>query len=61
MIFVGSYLPLSLILLVQNFDYGAFIGVCINIARVECELPLKNPVTATTIFVACIICFGLTS
>jgi hypothetical protein len=57
MIFVGSYLPLSLILLVQNYRYSALRDdICINLSRPGCDLPLKNPILATSIFVACVLC-----
>jgi hypothetical protein len=43
-IFLGSYLPLSIILLAQNFDYVR-VGqpVCIDVWTTACEVPLKNP------------------
>ena len=62
-IFVGSYLPLSVILLAQNFDYQ-YIGkpVCWKFWAEDaaCIVPLKNPGFAIGIFVVCLICFILT-
>ncbi len=62
-IFVGSYLPLSLILLAQNFDYSCLSkSLCFNLwaADRSCVLPLKNPGFAIGIFIACVSCFVLT-
>lgn len=60
-IFLGSYLPLSLILLAQDYDY-AFLDnpVCWSPWSDECLLPFKNPTFAIGIFVACVISFSLT-
>jgi hypothetical protein len=60
-IFVGSYLPLSLILLAQNYDYSV-VGqqVCWVLREASCSLPLKNPVFALGMFFACVACFLLT-
>ncbi|MER9767920.1 hypothetical protein NKJ09_17775 [Mesorhizobium sp. M0189] len=60
-VFLGSYLPLSLILLAQDFEY-AFLGrpLCWKVWESACSIPLKNPVFAVGIFVACLICFALT-
>lgn len=60
-VFLGSYLPLSLILLAQNFDYS-FVDrpPCWRIWQDGCSLPLKNPAFAIGIFLACLICFALT-
>jgi hypothetical protein len=60
-IFLGSYLPLSLILLAQNYDYSATTHtVCWNVWRPGCNLPLKNPTFAVSIFVICAACFFVT-
>ncbi|WP_157628290.1 hypothetical protein [Ensifer sp. BR816] len=60
-IFVGSYLPLSLILLAQNVDYSRLSqNVCWKIWEQDCSLPLNNPRFALGIFVACSLCFVVT-
>lgn len=62
-VFLGSYLPLSLILLAQDYD-------CVTIGRSSCwdifvanygfVLPLRNPTYSAGIFVVCLMCFVLT-
>ncbi len=60
-IFVGSYLPLSLILLAQNIDYTRFRQkICWKFWETGCTLPLNNPGFAIGIFGACILCFVVT-
>jgi hypothetical protein len=62
-IFLGSYLPLSLILLAQNYDYAyAHAPFCWDIfrSRSGCVLPLKNPSFALGIFLICLGCFAVT-
>jgi hypothetical protein len=58
-IFIGSYLPLSLILLAQNYDYNRW---CKPPTWVFFGWPiaLKNPGFGVGIFGACLICFLLT-
>lgn len=57
-VFVGSYLPLSLILLAQNYDYDAVSKpICLSIWTSECALPFKNANTALTIFWVSGACF----
>jgi hypothetical protein len=58
-IFLGSYLPLSVILLAQDFDYG-LIGhsLCLNIGG-TCTVPLAHPKLALTTFGLCFLSFGL--
>jgi hypothetical protein len=61
-VFVGSYLPLSLILLAQDFDY-AKIGnpICWTIfdPASGCSLPFHNPGYGITIFAVCTLCLVL--
>jgi len=60
-IFFGSYLPLSVILLVLNFDSKLAKGnVCFNIHETICALPFKTPILAIGIFFLCLICFLFT-
>ncbi len=57
-IFVGSYLPLSLILLAQNVDYARLEQeICWKVWEQGCSLPLNNPGFALGIFGACVLCF----
>ena len=60
-VFLGSYLPLSLILLAQNFDY-AYLSrpVCWEFWTGECSLPFRNPAFAIGVFLACVACFAVT-
>lgn len=60
-IFLGSYLPLSLILLVQNFDFSAISRpFCLVGAEADCELPLLNPIMSISAVAICTFCFLLT-
>lgn len=62
-VFLGSYLPLSLILLAQDYDY-AFIrrSICWEfwVTGSRCVLPLRNPNYAIGIFLVCLLCFSIT-
>lgn len=62
-IFFGSYLPLSLILLAQDYDYK-FVGynVCWKVwdTASNCKIPLRNPGYSLTIFFICLVCFSIT-
>ena len=62
-IFIGSYLPLSLILLAQNFDYTSISrpycwGWLLN--DPSCKVPFSNPHFAIGIFIVCLCCFAIT-
>jgi len=60
-VFLGSYLPLSLILLAQDYDYGAsHPSFCWALWRRGCSLPLKNPAFAIGILATCAVCFVIT-
>jgi hypothetical protein len=60
-VFAGSYLPLSLILLVQNLDLTALDrGVCGTPGWNSCEFPFHNPVLAFGLFLVTLVCFGVT-
>lgn len=60
-VFLGSYLPLSLILLAQNYDYAMrHQTFCWAFWTGECSLPFKNPAFAVGILVACLACFVIT-
>lgn len=59
-IYIGSYLPLSVILLCQNFDKDIYnLGFCNFwlLCTTECKLPLKNPIFATSFLLTCVTCF----
>lgn len=60
-VFIGSYMPLSLILLAQNFDYGAFgYAPCWPIGDAECRLPVRSPFFSIGLFVLTVTCFAVT-
>jgi hypothetical protein len=61
-VFLGSYLPLSLILLAQDYDYGAsHPSFCWALwRRCCCSLPFKNPIFAIGILATCAVCFVIT-
>ncbi|MPZ35616.1 MAG: hypothetical protein GEV13_32415 [Rhodospirillales bacterium] len=61
LIFLGSYLPLSLILLAQNFDYASLSKpFCCAFWTGTCSLPFKNPAFAIGIFAVCVACLVVT-
>lgn len=59
-IFLGSYLPLSLILLAQDFRFE-LLGEPFCILRpgadAHCQFPLRNPYFSVSIFVVCLLSF----
>lgn len=57
-VFLGSYLPLSMILLAQNYDYSA--SFCWTLWEPTCQLPLRNPVFSLSAFCICAACFLIT-
>ncbi|MCX5577303.1 hypothetical protein [Kaistia terrae] len=60
-IFLGSYLPLSFILLAQDFAYENLSGqICWAPWRDDCALPFKNPFFSIGIFLACVMCLIVT-
>lgn len=60
-VFLGSYLPLSVILLAQDFDYDDLNGsLCWTFWKVSCRVPLKHPMFAIAILIVCAICFFAT-
>ena len=62
-VFVGSYLPLSVILLVQDFDYALYArSVCWPLAPngTHCVIPLAHPVASLGFAAACGACFAVT-
>lgn len=60
-IFVGSYLPLSTILLIQDFDKKKASGnVCLNLMSSTCHIPLQKPVLSIGFVIVCLICFLIT-
>ena len=74
-VFVGSYLPLSLILLVQDFDYGLNSGSgCWPLAEegpagpdvgpeagTRCVVPLRHPGASLGFAATCGVCFAVTA
>ncbi len=60
-IFLGSYLPLSFILLVQDYNVSqATAPVCLPFRTVGCKLPFEHPAIAIGTFAVCLFCFVLT-
>lgn len=60
-VFLGSYLPLGLILLAQNVDYSKTgNGFCWDLNAPNCNLPLQNPATALLLFLIPVACFLMT-
>ena len=62
-VFLGSYLPLSLILLVQDFDSALYSrSVCwpFAVQGPQCIIPLGHPVTSLAFLTACGACFAVT-
>jgi len=58
-IFLGSYLPLSMILLAQDYDKEKAAGkICFDfINNTHCQLPLQKPILSISFFIVCLICF----
>ena len=62
-VFLGSYLPLSVILLVQDFDYALYArSACWPLAAkgTQCVIPLAHPVASLGFAAACGACFAAT-
>jgi len=58
-IFLGSYFPLSLILLAQDFRYDFLTKeLCLDVWKSNCVIPTQNPYFSISIFILCLICFG---
>ncbi|OTA16911.1 hypothetical protein Xvie_01590 [Xenorhabdus vietnamensis] len=58
-IFLGSYLPLSTILLIQDYDKRKATGnFCLNVLLSDsCQLPLYKPYLSLGFLIICLICF----
>ncbi|QJQ96271.1 MULTISPECIES: hypothetical protein [Halomonadaceae] len=62
LIFCGSYLPLSVILLIKDFDQEAINDpVCWQFYRkeVSCYLPFDNPISSLGVVCFCLTCLAL--
>lgn len=62
-LFVGSYFPLAIILLVQDFDYSYINNdICIRFwaKDAQCILPFRHPWISISIFGMGLICFLVT-
>ncbi|SHM44885.1 hypothetical protein SAMN05518668_109176 [Sphingobium sp. YR657] len=60
-VFIGSYLPLGLILLAQNFDFAATgKQFCWPVNEAECTVPIKSPIFSVGLFILTLLCFGVT-
>lgn len=63
LVFIGSYLPLSLILLSQDFKYEYISKpICSDWMdfATQCEIPLHNPTFAISFFLLCLACLVIT-
>ncbi|MBG4244487.1 hypothetical protein NAU58_07380 [Pseudomonas stutzeri] len=63
MIYIGSYLPLSVILLTQDYQYEALsLPWCSDWLAFtsQCHIPLRNPLMALSLFAVCLMCFLFT-
>lgn len=63
MIYIGSYLPLSMILLTQDYQYEALsLPWCSDWLAFtsQCHIPLRNPLMALSLFAVCLMCFLFT-
>lgn len=61
LLFVGSYFPLSLILLAQDVNYSVFSDATNDVAlESECNTILKNPNFSIPIATFSFVCFILT-
>lgn len=62
LVFMGSYFPLSIILLVQDFDSTLFTWkICWSFffSRSECSIPLLTPFISIPVLLACLLSFCL--
>jgi hypothetical protein len=60
-VFLGSYLPLAVILFSQNIDYGAMMrGFCWPLKAGSCELPLHDAGYSAGFLMITTLCFGAT-
>lgn len=60
-VFVGSYLPLAVILLAQNVDFTLVSGgFCWPLDGSKCQLPLNNPALSIAFVLVTLLCFTLT-
>ncbi len=58
-VFSASYLPLSMILLAQNYEFSSKIDCnCLEwpVFQSTCKLPFKNPGFSLSFFFGCLIC-----
>ncbi|HDG1675022.1 hypothetical protein ACXNAL_16375 [Kluyvera ascorbata] len=58
-VFLGSYLPLSMILLIQDFDDSKYKRhLCFDLLTSDsCNLPFKEPLLSVSLFLICLVCF----
>lgn len=60
-LFFGSYLPLSVILLFQNYRYDLWGSpVCWNPGTAKCILPFRQPAVSLSFVAICLLCFLFT-
>ncbi|MFC4352277.1 hypothetical protein ACFOW6_12070 [Fodinicurvata halophila] len=57
-IFIGSYFPLSLILIAQDYNYDMVTSsICNIITSNNCIIPFNNGYYTITFFIVCLLCF----
>lgn len=60
-VFLGSYLPLAVILFSQNIDYQAFHSeFCWPLGAAFCVLPVRDAGYSISLLIVTSVCFGLT-
>ncbi|WP_165323546.1 hypothetical protein [Rhizorhabdus phycosphaerae] len=60
-VFLGSYLPLSVILLVQNVRFDLWgTPFCDRFSLSGCEIPLREPAISLSFLLVCLLCFAFT-
>ena len=60
-VFLGSYLPLSIILLAQNFDYKSINSkICNPLTSTDCLVPFASPIATISFALICTICMIFT-
>lgn len=56
-IFVGSYFPLSMILLAQDYDPKHWHEkICLNLLNPQCVIPFEHASLSISMFVVCLVC-----
>lgn len=59
-LFLGSYLPLSVILLVQDYRYDLWDSPLCRLPISSCTLPFRQPAISLSLVTICLACFVFT-